>query len=144
MVFFVFLVVFFLGGEVRCFVGPFVEVLAQIGDEHCLEFQSKVAVWHGVGGHGLRGRGTHRVEGGVNPGLQAEAVVEEEVRRTERHHVSGSGFVVVHGDVGRAKQLHLHKVTAHGFSELLDVVRGDHDGAKTVVVVSVAEAAGQT
>ena len=55
VVFFVLLVFIFLGGEVRRFVGAFVEVLAQVGDQHRLEFQSEVTVWHGVGGHGLGG-----------------------------------------------------------------------------------------
>ena len=55
VVFFVLLVLIFLGGEVRRFVGAFVEVLAQVGDQHRLEFQSEVTVRHGVGGHGLGG-----------------------------------------------------------------------------------------
>ena len=55
VVFFVLLVFFFLGGEVHRFVGAFIEVLAQVGNQNCLEFQSNVAVRHGVGGHRLRG-----------------------------------------------------------------------------------------
>ena len=70
-------------------------------------------------------------------------MVEEEVRRTERDHVGRGGLVVVDGDVGRAEELHIHKVAAHGFSKLLHVVGGDHNGAKTVVFLSVAEAAGE-
>ena len=50
----------------------------------------------------------------------------------------------MHRDVGRAEELHVHKVTAHGLSELLHVVGGDHDGSKTVLsVVTGAEAAGE-
>ena len=58
VVFFVLLVVimlFFLSGEVRCFVGSFVEVLAQVSDEDRLKLKRDVTVGHGVGGHGLRG-----------------------------------------------------------------------------------------
>ena len=71
-------------------------------------------------------------------------MVEEEVRRAERHHVSGGGLVVVHGDVGRAQELHVHKVTTHGFSELLNVVGRNHDGSKAVIaLIRVAEASGE-
>ena len=54
VVFFVLLVLFFLGGEVRRFVGAFVEVLAQVGDQDRFELKRDVTVGHGVGGHGLR------------------------------------------------------------------------------------------
>ena len=71
-------------------------------------------------------------------------MVEEEVCTAERHHIGRGGLVVVHGDVGRAEELHVHKVTANRFSELLDVVGGDHDGSKTVLsVITGAEAAGE-
>ena len=55
VVFFVLLVFFLLGGEVHRFVRAFIEVLAQVGNQHRLEFQSNIAVRHGVGGHRLRG-----------------------------------------------------------------------------------------
>ena len=147
VVFFVLLVVimlFFLRGEVRCLVGSFVEVLAQVSDEDRLKLKRDVTVRHGVGGHGVRGRGAHRVKRGVNPLLKAETVVEEEVCTAERHDVGGGRLVVVNGDVGWTQQLNVHEVTAHRFSELLHVVGGDHDGSKTVLsVVTGAEAAGE-
>ena len=71
-------------------------------------------------------------------------MVEEEVGRAKRDHVGSRGFVVVHGDVGRAQELHVHKVTAHGLSKLLNVVGGHHDGSKAVVTfIGVAEASGE-
>ena len=143
VVFFVILMLFFRG-EVRRFVWPFVEVLAQVGDQHCLKFKRDVTVRHGVGGHGLWSRRSHRVKGSVDPCLEAEAVVEEEVSRAERNDIGSRGFVVVHRDVRRAEKLHVHKVTAHGLSELLHVVGGDHDGSKAVLgFVTGAEAAGE-
>ena len=71
-------------------------------------------------------------------------MVEEEVGRAKRDHVGSRGFVVVHGDVGRAQELHVHKVAAHGLSELLHVVGGNHDGSKAVItLIRVAEASGK-
>ena len=71
-------------------------------------------------------------------------MVEEEVGRAERHNVGRSGLVVVDWDVGRTEELHVHKVAAHGFSKLLNVVRRDHDGSKAVVgVVRGPKAAGE-
>ena len=53
VVIFVLLVLFFLGGEVCRFIGSFVEMLAQVGDQHRLEFKRGVTVRHGVCGHRL-------------------------------------------------------------------------------------------
>ena len=66
----VFMALVFLSGEVHRFVGSFVEVFAQVGDEDRLKLEGKVAVGHRVGGYGVGSRGPHRVKRGVDPGLE--------------------------------------------------------------------------
>ena len=133
-------VLFFLRGQVGRFVGAFVQVFAQVGDQHRFELKGKVAVGHCVGGHGRRGGGAHCIKGAVHPSFQTKTVVKEQVCSPERNDVSWRRFVVVHRNVGGAEELHVDEVAAHRFSELLNVVRGHHDG-KIVIVVLVRHAA---
>ena len=69
-------------------------------------------------------------------------MVKEEIGRTKGDDVGRRGLVIVDRNVGRTQELDVHKVAAHGFSKLLNVVGRDHDGSKAVVgVVAGAKAA---
>ena len=71
----------------------------------------------------------HRVERGLNPRLQTEPVVKEDIGALQADDVLCRGFVVVNRHVGGADHFNVHEVPANRRNEFGDVVGRDHHGA---------------
>ncbi len=113
--------VIFLLGQVHGFHGP-VQTVTELVNEDGLVIQGGLTRWHGVGHCGSGGIVAHALQGGVDPGFEAEAVVQEQVRFTKPNEVLSGGGVIVNGDVTGGNQFNVHQTAADGRHQLLNVV----------------------
>ena len=101
---------------------------AKFVDENGLEVKGVFTAGHGVGGVrcwtviGQVGKGP------VDPGLQAQAVVEEDISTVQADDVRCTWLVVVDRHVRGAHHLDVDEAASDGFSQLRHVVRRRNDG----------------
>ena len=101
---------------------------AKFVDENGLEVEGVFTAGHGVGGVRCRTVIGQVGKGSIDPWLQAQAVVEEDISTVQADDVRCTWLVVVDGHVRGAHHLDVDEVATDGFSQLRHVVRRRDDG----------------
>ena len=101
---------------------------AKFVDENGLEVKGVFTAGHGVGGVHCRAVSGQVGKGPIDPGLQAQAVVEEDISTVQADDVRCTWLVVVDRHVRGAHHLDVDEAASDGFSQLRHVVRRGNDG----------------
>ena len=101
---------------------------AEFVDEDGLEVEGGLVARHGVRGVGCWTVCGQISKSAVNPRLQTETVVQEDISCVQADEVRCAGFVVVDRDVGGAHHFNIDEASADGFGQLRHVVRRRNDG----------------
>ena len=91
--------VFFFVNKLYGFVRAFRKSFAQIANEERFVVYGFFTVWHGVDLDGGWCIAAECIKGFIDPGLEAESVIEEDVSILESNEIRSRWFIIVDGDV---------------------------------------------